>query len=292
MDTALALTRASNNAILSTGMAGLEDAFERAARANIEAAIAASGQDDYTQLEKRAMTIVEELKLVNSMDLAAILLRGRLIRLANEEALWTIHPAHYDSLEAMARDQGITLSELTACRDMCDVIFPYMEEELQMDVAQAFERIGKSNMKDMVGLLKAIITGEPSTHASLRATVEQVLSDTAATAAAAGQALDEAGLRREAVNSLLMDGERMTNRELRNRMRPERTPTISPTVLLRNGTRVVLIEMDEDQYVTLQHKLGSWALDTQEYILSEDPVIRRSVARHIPIVRQLTSLVE
>jgi hypothetical protein len=59
---------------LATALLGLELKFDNAARQNLQATLDEYG-DDYSEMEKLAMVTVEKLKLVNGMDLAAVLMR-------------------------------------------------------------------------------------------------------------------------------------------------------------------------------------------------------------------------
>lgn len=177
-ETAIIEYAPSLNSILATALTGLEAQLQRAAECNIRAM--ANDGDGFTQAELRAMKTIEELKLVNGLDLAAVLLRGKLIRQIEEEALWTIHPERYDTFEQMARAQGISPSELSNVRDLCFTIFPYFEETLGVPVAQIWENIGKSNMRELVPVLKSIITGQPSNSASVNRSVDRILDEVVA----------------------------------------------------------------------------------------------------------------
>ena len=173
--TAIERFQPSQNAALSTSLMGIEAALSTAAQANVQTAIAGTG--DYTEMEIRSMTTIEELKLVNGMDLAAIILRGKLLKQIEDEALYSFHPNQYTTLQDMAREQGISLSELSNVRDLCFVVFPYMEEQLGMNVAVTFENIGKSNMRELVPVIKAIISGE-ETRGTVQVAVERIMNDT------------------------------------------------------------------------------------------------------------------
>ena len=135
-DTAIEV-RVSENVGLSRTLLGLEASMERAARENLNAALSQAGTslDSYTGTEPLAIIATEKLRLVNGLDLAAIMLRGRLLHEIEDGALFTVHPMHYTTLEQMAQEQGISLSELSDIRGMYDVVFPYIENELGLSVA-------------------------------------------------------------------------------------------------------------------------------------------------------------
>lgn len=273
---------------------GIETALAAAAHRNVATAIGDAA--DYTLLEMRSMETIEELKLVNGMDLAAILLRGKLLRQIETEALWSYHPNQYSTLEAMAREQGISLSELSNVRDLCFTLFPYMEETLGMNVALTFENIGKSNMRELVPVLKAMITGEDA-RGSVQTSVERFLGDAAATEASAAAAENRAAdttpenLRRLAVENLLTAGEQMTNADVRRHIRQGHTPGIATTVVRSNGRRIIVLSADDDQYLMFQRKMGSY-MEPIEFSLPEDQRSRRTEAARIPAFRDISRLME
>lgn len=48
--------------------------------------------EEFTEAEKEAMVTIEELKLINGMDLAAVLLRGKILRRIEEKKHVVISP--------------------------------------------------------------------------------------------------------------------------------------------------------------------------------------------------------
>ena len=182
----------SQNVQLAGVLNNLEGQLELAARQNLDTAL--EGNDDYTDIEKMSMLKVEQLKLVNGMDLAVLLMRGRLLAQIRDMGLWSTHPNGYATLESMAHEIGITTSEMKDIETLTTVIFPYLEDDLGIHVAQVWEEIGKSNFRELCPVLNAIITGEQSPSARVNDAVERVLDDVAATAIAAGQELEEGQL--------------------------------------------------------------------------------------------------
>lgn len=280
----------SENRGLAATLNSLESQLQRAAEQNVRE----QAGEGYTQVEMRAMVTVEQLKLVNGLDLAAILLRGRLIRQIEEEALWTVHPGRYTTFDQMAREQGISASELSNVKDLCFVIFPYFEEVLGVPVARVFESIGKSNMRELVPVLKAIITGQPSASQSVNRSVDRIMDDIVVTERAAGNEVgddDETQnrLRRTAVEQLIEAGQ-LTNTQLRARIRPERTAALEPYVVNRGARRLVLMEVDEDQYTLLNRRLNGY-MDVVTVDLPQDPTQRQREAVRIPVIREVLDLV-
>ena len=286
MVTALITYQPSQNLTLSTALLGLEGQLERAALANVQQA-----DHGFTDAERHSAMVCEKLKLVNGLDLAAVLLRGKLIKEIEDNGLYSIHPAHYQRMEDCARDQGISLSEYTNTRDLCFVIFPFIEESMGLQVAAMWEAIGKSNFRELVPVLKAIITGQEPASASTRGAVNNILNDVAATARAAGEALDDAQLRRQAVDNLLTNAGQMTNRDLRATLRPDPTPPINAVVVGRNGRRYVVAEVDEDQITVLRRKVGA-SMDMAELALPDNPRARQGETYRDPILRGLIELTQ
>jgi hypothetical protein len=278
--------------VLAGALVDLERSIEAAAQANLEAVLAED--DSYTETERQAMLVVEELRQVNGLDLAAVLLRAKYLRMIERGNLVTSHPAGYTSLQEMARDQGISLAELSQTLDLANIVFPYVQTQLGIHVAQLWEQIGKSNFRELVPVLKTIITGEDSGAASVRASAERIMDDVAATLTATGRELTEADdpeIRMRAVEQLLQDGANLTNRELRTRIRPERTPSIEATVVGQNGSRVVVMEVDEDQWLLLQRRMGQY-IDPMPWNMPQDPHQRQIEAVRIPQLRTLLRLLE
>ena len=270
---------------MNDALNGLRSALELAARANVEMV-----GDGFTEVEREAMRKIEELKLVNDMDLAAVIMRGELLHEIEDRGLWSVHPGQYTSMQEMARMQGISLSELSNTRDLCDVIFPYIQDTLEMNIAQIWEEIGKSNFRELVPVLKSLITGETPGTASTRDTIETLLDTEAATARAAGEEFTEDDLRHRVIENLIADGQLLTNRQLRTRLRPERTQPVQATVLRQNDQRIVLVEMTEEQWTAFQRRLNSFM---EEAVLDvpQDPNTRRRAVGTVPTVRRIVDLI-
>ena len=285
--TAIETYTPSSSLQLSTALLGIESALERAALANV--ALAGEG---FTDAEKEAMTTIEELKLINGMDLAAVLLRGKLLRRIEERSMWSYHPARYNTLQEMAQDQGISVSNLSNIRDLNFVIFPWMTEH-GLSIPEKWEQIGMSNFRELIPVLKSIITGEASGSASVRQSVENILTDTAATLQAAGSEVEitEDDIRDAAISELLTAGELLRNRDLRARIRPERTPSINmDSFLARDGSRLIIAEVTEDQWTLIQRRLGAH-IDTITIDIPDNPRVRQSTILTRPLIRKLNSLV-
>lgn len=279
--------RPSTNLGLSTALLGIESTIEALARANVD-----DVSEGYLPTEIEAMVLVEELKLVNGMDLAAVLLRGKLIKKIEEGSYWTVHPGQYNSLQSMARDQGISVSNLSNIKDLCFVIFPWIEAHGQ-SIPDVFEKIGMSNLREIIPMMKCLISGEDADAASVQASIDRVLDDVAATAVAGGELITPEEARDLAIDNLLTQAEHTTNRELRQVIRPERTPSINLNYLSvpNSDNRILYAEVTEDQYIMLQRRLHGY-MDPFETRLPNDGAARSQEARRIPVLRRIMELIE
>jgi hypothetical protein len=286
----------STNHTLSTALMGLERQFENAARSNLCQAI--QDEPGYTEMEKLAMTKMEELKLINGMDLAAIMLRGKLIQQIENDTLYSVHPTRYNTMEEAASACGISLTQYSNTRTMYEVVFPYMENVLGVDIARFWEEIGKSNMNELLPMLRALATGQPPEHGSTRENYDNILNDTAATLRIQAEAnpdqaeeVTEENLRRHAFNDLLNLGSSgIPVRELRQHIRRTSTQAVEATILTQGDHRYVLAEMDNDQWTAFTRKLGPF-IDPQEFDLPADPRERARTAARIAQVRRITRLI-
>lgn len=290
--------RVSENAGLSSTLLNLETSLERAARENLNAALSQAGTnlDAYTGTEQLAMVTTEMLRGVNGMDLAAIFLRGKLLQQIEEQALHTVHPNHYATLEELAEDQGVSLSELSDVRTMYNIVFPYIEETLRIPVAQIWETIGKTKFRTLVPVLKALITGEEPGRGSARDNYNRILNDTAASMQASngGQVPDDTTVRRQAVDDLLVAGQQMRSRELQEHIRDGNvTPSLEPTIITApDGRKYMVAEVDDDQLLVVRRKLGRHMADPNNVTLPNDHRRAQTEAFRHPIIRTIFRLVE
>ena len=137
-------------------------------RQNLEEVLATQGTNHqaFTDLEMMAMVETEKLRLVNGMDLAAVMIRGKIIKNIEDRALYSVHPNGYADLTSLALSVKISVSELSDIRVMTQIIFPWIEENLG-PVATIWDGLGKTKFRSLVPYLKACITGElPDTESA------------------------------------------------------------------------------------------------------------------------------
>ncbi len=229
----LNIVNASSNISLGSSLQQLENFISRAATQNVLQCV---DSNHYNRIEIRAMIAGEKLRLINGLDLAAVIERGKVLRQMETENLVAAHPGGYEDIKTLAADYGLSASEYSNTRDFCDVIFPYIENVLGQSIAIVWENIGKSKMREMVPILKAIITGDDPHSETARQAVVNILNDVELTAVVSNEPLDENTRIRTAVEILLEQGRSMTNRQLRNELRPTRMREVSAKYLsLPNG---------------------------------------------------------
>jgi hypothetical protein len=242
MELSIELQPTADSQQFSLDISHLASGIFGAAAANIDATI---NQEDYTSLERQAMIAAEALRLTHGMDLAAILMRGQIIREIEVKGLIAVHPNGYADLTALAAEQGISIGELSDTRALCEVIFPFIERRLGRNLAEVWSTIGKAKLRELVPALRSMITGENASHRSVRTAVTTMLSTAASALRQEGLITEETGdeeidslIRRRAVEDLMEHGATLTSRELRRTVRPSRTAPLE----------VVTLKSDEDQW--------------------------------------------
>jgi hypothetical protein len=250
----------STSLSLSTYLFDFESQSERAARQNLEAAMSTAGLDQttYTEPEIYAMVKLEQLKLIGDLSLAEVLLRGKIIKEIEEQALWSIHPNRYPNMQEAAKSQGISVSEYSNIRDLYNVVFPYLTDTLGMNLALVWEEVGKSNLRELTPYLVSAITGDPSLSINVGRVIDQMMDDLAASTPPGEVTIPDNEARQEVVRQL-MDTGRLTNREVRRRIRNVATHDIPVYVLeipqLQIPQKMIISLVDDHEYDLVQRRL-------------------------------------
>jgi hypothetical protein len=259
-DTALSADRYSSNNALANYLVNFETRSEQAARQNLETAMSAAGMapDAYTDPERRAIVKLEQLKLIGDLSLAEVLLRGKIIKEIEDDALWSIHPNRYATMQEAATAQGISISEYSNIRDLYNIVFPYLTNVLGMNLALVWEEVGKSNLRELTPYLVRAITGENSQSHNVENFINRMTEEIAASAEVSDIPISDEQVQQEVVRQLMTTG-RMTNREVRQRIRRGNTARIPVYVLELNNAdtpqKIVVSVVDEDQYGLIQRRL-------------------------------------
>jgi hypothetical protein len=247
----------STNAELSAVLIPLHDRLMEAASNSI---LSQHANEGYTAMELRAMTHVEALRLLNGFDLATIIERGHIIHDIDQQGLVGVFPGDYGTLEQIAADVGVSSSEVSDTRVLCETIFPWIENNTGQTVAYWWDRIGKSKFREMVPVLKALITGEIAVErGTVAQSIELLLDQTQADATASGEGqLADDVLHTRAIERVLEFGT-LPVREMRQRMRPVHTPNIPGVRISHNRSTYVVLKVDEEQNTMLSRLLGTHA---------------------------------
>jgi hypothetical protein len=259
-DTALSVDRYSSNNTLANYLSDFETRSEQAARQNLETAMFAAGMDPdaYTDPERRAIVKLEQLKLIGDLSLAEVLLRGKIIKEIEDDALWSIHPNRYATMQEAATAQGFSISEYSNIRDLYNIVFPYLTNVLGMNLALVWEEVGKSNLRELTPYLVRAITGENSQSHNVEDFIDRMTEEIAASAEVSDIPISDEQVQQEIVQQLMTTG-RLTNREVRQRIRRGNTARIPVYVLELNNAdipqKIVVSVVDEDQYGLIQRRL-------------------------------------
>jgi len=263
--------------VLSNQLLSLKDELEAAARRNVQEWMENNPSQSFTITEKKAMVKMEALRLAGDLTLAEVILRGEIIREIESYGLWSSHPMGFNSMEEAAAAQGITASEYSNIRDLCDIIFPYLVDQ-GYNVADLWESIGKSKFRELIPILKRVITNEPSTSQRVETIFENEINDIFATAAATGENITEEAAREILLDQLLELGQ-LPVREMRQRIRPERTPSMVAYKLPYRGNQTVMITiLSPDQEELYNRRLTGY--------IDVTPV-ERDEMRRSPVFREL-----
>jgi len=247
----------STNAGISARLNGMLSNFERAAQQNVQAFMETTGNNGFTITERRALVKLEQLKLIGDLTLAEVMLRGEIIRQIEQEGLWSSHPMGFGSMEEAAAAQGISQSEYSNIRDLCDVVFPYLTEA-GYNVPMLWEEIGKSKFRELTPILKRAITNEESRSTRIEQIFENEMDDITATAAATGNPITDEEARVTLVEQLIEAGT-LPVRELRQRIRPERTASMNAfRIPYTRNQQIYMFVIDADQQELLNRRLTGY----------------------------------
>jgi hypothetical protein len=240
----------ADSTALATGLGSLQQTLFQAAEENIRTYLGEEA-NNYSSLQMRSMIWTEALRLTSGIDLSTILTRGSIIKQIEDEGLHGVHPNGYANLTTLAEQNGVAVGELSDIRSLCEIIFPYIQNELGLSLVATWEEIGKSSFREMVPALRSLITGENASHNSVRQAVEAMLNG-AASAIAIEENCDttdipDVEVRRRAVSSLLSDAATMPTRQLRRRVRPSRVDPIEMATLQTGDNQWYAVMQFESQ---------------------------------------------
>jgi len=306
-DAAIVPYQLSDNTDLAGTLGGIQAAVFQAATVQVDAQIAEQGLQ-VTPLERKSMIAVEGFRQVSGLDLAAVLMRAKILHTIQEQHLLTIHPAGYQNLQEMAAENGCSVSDMSATLDMVNILFPYVQNVLEIPLYAFWSTLGKSKIKEMLPVLKAMITNQNADTATTRQAVERILQDTQAGMANADafrndfavvndqQAPEEERAqarehiaqeaRRMAILHLIELGGQLPVMELRRHMRPQRTQPIQFNYTQDGEQNIVFAELSPEQMDMLRHKMGE-RLDLTPIEMPDDPRRRQAQAMQVGPLRRI-----
>lgn len=243
--------------------------LQKSAAHNIQGAAAEQGGDleAFSAIELRALLYTEMLNLSKGLGYAELMVQGRIIGAMENESLHSVHPGGYTTLDELAQDQGISISELSQVRDLTQTIFPWVQDKLNQDSSYLWNEIGKSKLRELVPIMKRAITGvvaRGTVETSYNAVVADILA-TQLSADPSATAYEGEELQKIVVEQLIEHGATMTNANLRQTIRPDRTPSLEPVIVRRftNGQAesqlYMISQLTDDQMTMLERRLhGHW----------------------------------
>ena len=243
--------------------------LQKTAANNIQAAATEQGGEltGFSAIELRSLLFTEMLNLSKGLGFAELMMQGKILETMERESLHSVHPGGYTTLEELAQDQGMSVSELSQVRDLTQTIFPWVDSHLNMEATYLWNEVGKSKLRELVPLLKRTISGTVA-RGTVETSYQAVVNDVVATYLVAnpGEEAPEAeALQEIVIEQLINHGVTLTNANLRQTIRPDRTPSLEPVVVRRftNGQAesqlYILMQVDSDQMTMLERRLhGHW----------------------------------
>jgi hypothetical protein len=298
--------------LYSGTLMGIHTIIEQAAAEEVAQQITeAGGPQNFSAINIQAMTAVEAFRQVSGLDLTAVLLRAYYLRMIQEQNLLANHPSQYSSLSDMAANNGCSVTDMLATLDMVNILFPYVENQLGIPVHEFWAGIGKSKIKEMLPVLKVLITGEGSDTQSVQAAIERMMDEQYAgfrvddhyqqemaviddpNADAQLQANTRTYIdgiaRRNIIEHLIEIGGQLPITEVRRHLRPTRTSPIYFSMIPDGQNFILMGTASQDQLDMLRNKMGE-RLESNTLALPDDPRARQAEAFRIPLFRRVYNL--
>jgi hypothetical protein len=240
-----------------------------------EAQIEQLQEEGYQPLEIRAILQVEKLRMLGGFELVTLMERGALFREIEQEGLVSVYPGDYQSLEEIVQAIGISKSMYSDTRGLCDIVFPWLEENTERPLQEWWEDIGISKFRELLPVLRGLIEGESArnhetVNEAIRAQLDNAVANIVTEAAndagrqleadeietLAAASMQNGTAQRRAILNVLELGN-LPVREMRQQVRPSRTPNIAATILRGQTSYAVLRMNDDDQIEMLQRLMGT-----------------------------------
>jgi hypothetical protein len=224
---------------------GLIKTIEEQAKANL------AQWEGLTQTQQQAVFLGECLRQVNGVDFVALNLRAHYLRKIFMSNAVANHPGvENGDMKQFLKEVGMSPVEVSRIADWWNCVFPWVETNLGVSPAEFYMNIG-SSLWDILPVFKALATGDTDgLKRSVKETMERLMGDVVATAAQAGEQLEETQIRRQAIENLVQNATNLPNRELRQLLRPGGDDIYGTYVKKGNGG-VFLAKVTDDQWKCL-----------------------------------------
>jgi len=255
---------------LMISVSSLESQFREMAIENI-------GEElkSYSGPEAMALVTLEALGMAQKVELAYILVKGKLISETATRNLHSHHPEKFSSYKEAAKRYGVSASQASDYKNWWETIVPYFLKN-GIDVLGTWEEVGQSNLREITPSLMALITGEHSRSDKVNERIEAVYDDIYLTQENTKQELDEEEQKLLAVEVMLEHG-KGTNTSLRQAL--SSTPPIDAYIVNRNGSMFLMAELSQDQldmiYRRMDNKLSAQSIDLEKESAEAIPMLRR-----------------
>jgi len=127
--------------------------------------------------QRDALVMQRMLEIIaNRAHIRLLTLEGAIISEIEERRLWETHPSGYDSADQMIADAGISPSERSDMSAITGIIFPYLEE-IDIDPFALYEEVGKTRMRRVTHILRAIIDPEHDGTRRVQEAIGRILDE-------------------------------------------------------------------------------------------------------------------
>ncbi len=298
--------------LYSGSLMGIHTIIEQAAAEVVrDQIVAAGGSENFSAINIQAMTAVEAFRQVSGLDLTAVMLRAYYLRMIQEQNLLANHPGHYSSLSDMAAQNGCSVSDMLATLDMVNILFPYVENQMGIPVHELWATVGKSKLKEMLPVLKTLITGENSDTESVQLAIERMMDEQYASFRADPELQEAVAImddehepeqnraavrerlnhvaRQNIIQHLIELGGQLPIIEVRRHLRPQRTQPIQFQTFQDGQNFIVMGSASPEQFEMMRNKMGE-RMETMALALPDDPRARQAEAFRIPLFRRVYAL--
>ena len=127
--------------------------------------------------QRDALVLQRMLEIIaNRAHIRLLTLEGDIISEIEQRRLWETHPSGYDSADQMIADAGISPSERSDMAAITGTIFPYLQE-IGIDPYSLYEEVGKTRMRRVTHILRAIIDSNHDGTRRVQEAVQRILDE-------------------------------------------------------------------------------------------------------------------